>query len=186
MLAMDIPIALMTGMVLAEAGKNLIKGEDENKEKKTFLNLVVLMYAAIFIAPTPGYYFGGWPAWECNFMWEWVDHIYDSPLRAAFSYALLAFCIIPTYIGLLIGRSLIKKGKDKVNRICYIVLLILVGVIIWVLKDITFNVSATMAQYKAGESYSFWTHPFVTGWAITSLYFWGSLVVFYLWLRKKK
>jgi hypothetical protein len=54
MLAMDIPIALMTGMVLAEAGKNLIKGEDENKEKKTFLNVVVLMYAAIFIAPTPG------------------------------------------------------------------------------------------------------------------------------------
>ncbi len=67
MLAMDIPVALMTGLVLAEAGKNLIKRED--KYKRLFLKVFVLMYAAIFIAPTPGYYFAGWPAWECNFMW---------------------------------------------------------------------------------------------------------------------
>lgn len=184
MLAMDIPVALMAGMVLAEAGKELIKSED--KQKNTFLNVVVLMYAAIFIAPTPGYYFGGWPAWECNFMWEWVDQIYDSPLRAAFSYVLMAVSVIPTYLGLVLGRHLIRKGKDKINRIGYIVMLILVGVIIFLLRDITFNVAATMTKYKAGEFYSFWTHPFVTGWAITSLYFWGSLVLFYLWLRKKK
>jgi len=186
MLAMDIPVALMTGMVLAEAGKNMIKNEEQHPEKKTFLNVVVLMYAAIFIAPTPGYYFAGWPAWECNFMWEWVDHVLDSPLRAAFSYVLMAVSVLPTFLGLVIGRALIKKGKDKLNRILYIVLFILVGVIILLLKDITFNVSSTMAKYNAGESYSFWTHPFVTGWAITSLYFWGSLVAFYLWLRKKE
>jgi GNAT superfamily N-acetyltransferase len=184
MLAMDIPVALMTGMVLAEAGKGLIKSED--KEKNSFLTVVVLMYAAIFIAPTPVYYFLGWPGWECNFVWAWVDHINDSPLRAAFSYVLLAVAVIPTYLGLLIGRHLIRKGKEKANRIGYIVMLILVGVIILLLKDITLNVSSTYAEYKAGQSYSFWSHPFVTGWAITSLYFWGSLVCFYLWLRKKK
>lgn len=184
MLAMDIPLALMTGMVLAEAGKNLIKSED--KEKNTFLNLVTIMFAAVFILPTPVYYFLGWPGWECNFIWEWVDHINDSPLRAAFSYALLAFAVVPTYIGLIIGRCLIRKGKDKVNRIVYIILLILVGVIILLLRDITFNVSSTYAEYKAGQAYSFWSHPFVTGWAITSCWFWGGLVCIYIWLRKKK
>jgi len=184
MLAMDIPLALMTGMVLAEAGKGLIKSED--KEKNTFLNVVVLMYAAIFIAPTPGYYFNGWPAWECNFMWEWVDNLNDLPLRAAFSYALMAVAVIPTYLGLVWGRHLIRKGKDKTNRIIFIGLLILTGIIILLLGDITFNVASSYAKYKAGEFYSMWTHPFVTGWAITSLYFWVSLVCFYLWLRKKK
>lgn len=183
MLAMDIPIALMTGLVLAEAGKNLIKSNE--KEKNTFLNVVVLMYAAIFIAPTPFYYFLGWPGWECNFMWPWVDHIYDSPLRAAFSYVLLAVAVIPTYLGLVLGRFLIRKERDRWVRIGYIAMLVLVGVIILIFNDITFNVASTYAKYKAGETYSFWTHPFVTGWAITSLYFWGSLVAFYIWLRKK-
>jgi hypothetical protein len=181
---MDIPVALMTGLILAEAGKELIKSED--KYKRNFLKVFVLMYAAIFIAPTPGYYFAGWPAWECNFIWEWVDHIYDSPLRAAFSYVLLAVAVIPTYLGLLLGEYLIKRGKEKCVRITYIIMFVLVGVVILLLRNITFNVASTYAKYKAGEFYSFWTHPFMTGWAITSLYFWGSLVFFYLWLRKKK
>lgn len=184
MLAMDIPVALMTGMVLADAGKNLITSKD--KTKNTLLNVVVLMFAAIFVAPTPVYYFLGWPGWECNFMWSWVDKINDMPLRAAFAYVLLAVAVIPTYLGLLIGKCLIRKGKIKLNRILYVIMLILVGVIILLLRDITFNVSSTYAEYKAGQSYSFWSHPFVTGWAITSIYFWGSLVCFYLWLRKKK
>ena len=184
MLAMDIPVALMAGLVLAEAGQNLIKSEE--KEKQTFLKVVVLMYAAIFIAPTPAYYFSGWPAWEVNFMWSWVDNIRDSPLRAAFAYVLLAVALLPTYLGLIWGQSLIRKGKEKQVRFWYITMLILVGLIILIFRDITFNVASTYAKYKAGEFYSFWTHPFVTGWAITSLYFWGSLVGFYIWLRKKK
>ncbi|MGA1839030.1 MAG: hypothetical protein ACMUIU_00245 [bacterium] len=184
MLAMDIPIALMAGLVLAEAGKDLIRSEDAYK--KGFLRAVTLAYAAIFIAPTPVYYFLGWPAWEVNFIWKWVDHIIDSPLRASFSYALLACAVLPTYLGLKLGEFLIKKRQDKWVRILYISMLVLVGIIILLLKDITFNVSSTYAKFKAGESYSFWSHPFVTGWAITSLYFWVSLVTFYLWLRKKK
>lgn len=184
MLAMDIPVAIMAGLVLAEAGKDLIRSEDQYK--KGFLRAVTLMYAAIFIAPTPVYYFLGWPAWEVNFIWKWVDHIVDSPLRASFSYALLACAVLPTYLGLVLGEFLIKKRQDKWVRILYISMLVLVGIIILLLKNITFNVSSTYAKYKAGESYSFWSHPFVTGWAITSLYFWVSLVAFYLWLRKKK
>ncbi|MCX6580897.1 MAG: hypothetical protein NT166_12030 [Candidatus Aminicenantes bacterium] len=184
MLAMDIPVALMTGLVLAEAGKELIKSED--RYKRAFIKVFTLMYAAIFIAPTPGYYFAGWPAWECNFMWKWVDQIYDVPLRAAFSYVLLAVAVIPTYLGLLLGEYLIKKGKDKWVRIGYIVMLVLVGVVILLLWDITFNISSTYAKYEAGESYPFQSLPFMTGWAITSLYFWGSLIFFYFWLKKKK
>jgi len=84
MLAMDIPIAAMSGMILAEGGKKLIMSNDKNK--MLLMRFITLAYAAIFIAPTPVYYFLGWPAWEVNFMWPWVDHIIDHPLRASFAY----------------------------------------------------------------------------------------------------
>ncbi|MFV1951520.1 MAG: hypothetical protein ACC630_06135 [Nitrospinota bacterium] len=184
MLAMDVPIAVMAGLVLSEAGQKMIESKD--REKTTFMRIVILMYAALFITPTPFYYLLGWPAWEVNFLWKWVDHIHDHPLRAAFSYALFALAVIPTYLGFELGRFFILKGKYRWVRICYIAMLVLVGIIIFLLRDITFNIASTYERYEAREFYSFWSHPFVTGWAITSLYFWGSLVIFYIWLRKKK
>lgn len=183
MLAMDIPIAAMAGLVLAEAGRKMIEAQD--REKTLFLRIVVCLFAVLFITPTPFYYLLGWPAWETNFLWKWVDGIADHPLRAAFSYVLFALALIPTVLGFEAGRLLILKKKPGLVRAGYIVMLILVGVIIFLMRDITFNVASSYAKYEAKEFYSFWTHPFVTGWAITSVYFWGALVIFYIWLRKK-
>lgn len=183
MLAMDIPIAGMAGLILAEGGKDLVRSSD--RFKTTFLRVFVLMYAAIFIAPTPVYYFLGWPAWEVNFLWPWVDRVLDHPLRAAFSYALLACAVLPTWAGFELGRRWLLRGKDRWVRIGYIALFLLTGLIILLLWDITFNVYSTFERYEAGDGYPFWSHPFVTGWAITSIYFWGSLIGSYVWLRRK-
>ena len=117
--------------------------------------------------------------------WEWVDNITDHPLRAAFSYVLLACAVIPTYLGTELGIYFIKKGKDKWVRIFYIAMLLLTGLIILLLYDKTFNIYSSYAKFKAGDSYPFWTCSFATGWAISACYFWGSLVFFYFWLRKK-
>jgi hypothetical protein len=184
MLALDIPVCLVAGLGLSAGGKDLIKSED--KEKNTFLSLVTLVYAAIFIAPIPGYFFLGWPGWECNFMWSWVDTVRDTPIKAAFAFVLLYFAVSITYLGFMLGRSLIRKGKEKLVYIGIIIMVILMGVIVLLMWDTTFNVAATYADYKAGNTYSFWTHPFVTGWALTTIYYWGSLAAFYFWLRKKK
>ena len=184
MLAMDIPIAAMSGMILAEGGKKLAISED--KDKILLLRFITLAYAAILIAPTPVYFFLGWPAWEVNYMWPWVDHILDVPIRAAFAYVLLACAVIPTWLGMEIGVKLLKKGKDKINRIIYIALFVITGIIILSLYQETFNVSSTTAKYEAGESYSLWTHPFATGISFTYIYFWGSLIVFYKWLKRKE
>ena len=184
MLAMDIPIAAMSGMILAEGGKKLAISDD--REKKLLLRFITLAYAAIFIAPTPVYFFLGWPAWEVNYMWPWVDHILDVPIRAAFAYVLLACAVLPTWLGMEIGMNLLRRGKDKLNRVIYMTLFIITGIIILLLYDETFNVSSTTEKYLSGESYSLWTHPFATGISFTYVYFWGSLVVFYLWLKKRK
>ncbi|NIM12186.1 MAG: hypothetical protein GTO45_08745 [Candidatus Aminicenantes bacterium] len=184
MLALDIPVCLVAGLGLSAGGKDLIRSED--KEKNTFLKVVTLMYAAIFIAPIPMYFFLGWPGWECNFMWSWVDNVKDNPLKAAFAFALVGFAVGITYLGMVIGRSLIKKGKDKWVYIGIIALVILMGIIVLLMWDTTFKVAPTYADWKAGKTYSFWTHPFVTGWALTTIYYWGSLAAFYFWLRKKK
>ena len=183
MLAMDVPIAVMAGLVLSEAGSRMIEGRED--EKLLFLRVFVCMYAAIFITPTPFYYMLGWPAWETNFLWKWVDGIADHPLRASFSYVLFALAIVPTFLGFEAGRRLILQKKHGWVRISYIAMLVLVGAIIFLMRDTTFNIASSYAKYETRDMYSFWSHPFVTGWAITSLYFWGSLVAFYVWLRKK-
>jgi hypothetical protein len=64
-------------------------------------------------------------------------------------------------------------------------MVLLVGAIVLLTRDITFNVASTYAKYQAGEFYSFWSQPFFTGWLIVTVYFWGSLAAFYIWLRKR-
>ena len=183
MMAMDIPLSAACGVVFAEAGKNMIRSQDP--DKIMFVRLVALAYAATITASNVFYYMLGWPAWETNFLWAWVDGIMDHPLRAGFSHGLIAMTVIPAWIGFEVGRSLILKNKDRAVRILYIVLFILVGVIVLVLWDITFNVASTYAKYQAGDTYSFWRPDFATGWAITTVYFWACLITVYLWLRKK-
>lgn len=183
MLAIDLPLSVLAGLVLSEGGKNLIKSED--KHKNNFMNTTVLLFAVFFLTPIPFYFFMGWPAWETNFIWEWPDNLHDSPLRAAVSFAIFICTVGPAYLGYSAGKFLIKKGKDIWVRVGYVSMGILVGVIVFLTRDITFNIASTYPKYEAGEFYSFWSHPFFTGWLIVTIYFWGSLVVFYLWLRKK-
>ncbi|MCP4654252.1 MAG: hypothetical protein GY856_02415 [bacterium] len=183
MMAMDIPLSAACGVVFAEAGKNLIKSQDP--DKIMFARLVALLFAATITASNVFYYMLGWPAWETNFLWAWVDGIMDNPLRAGFSHGLIAMTVIPAWIGFEIGRSLILKGKDRAARILYAVLFGLVGLIVVVLWRITFNVASTYAKYQAWDMYSFWRPDFLTGWAITTVYFWVCLFCVYFWLRKK-
>ena len=183
MMAMDVPLSAACAMAFAEAGKNMIRSEDP--DKTTLVRLVVRAFAGIAVASNGVYYMLGWPAWETNFLWRWVDDIMDHPTRAAFAHGLVAMSVIPAWLGFELARKLLLKGKDRLVRIIYIVLFALVGVVVLVLWDSTFNVASTYAKYEAGEFYSFWTLPFATGWAITAAAFWAAFFAIYLWLRKK-
>lgn len=183
MLAIDIPISVLSGLALAEAGKGLLKSGDP--EKSRFMRTTVILFAVFFITPIPFYFFLGWPAWETNFLWRWPDHIHDSPLRASVSFVIFILTVGPTYLGFEIGRYLIKKEREGVVRIGYISMGILVGIIVFLTRDITFNIASTYSRYEAKEFYSFWSHPFFTGWLIVTIYFWGSLFIFYRWLKKR-
>ncbi|MEW6369251.1 MAG: hypothetical protein AB1714_31915 [Acidobacteriota bacterium] len=88
MLAIDVPVALLSGLALAEAGKNMLKSDDPNRHH--FMRTAVLLFAAFFITPIPFYFFLGWPAWEVNFLWRWQDNLHDSPLYSATRVALYA------------------------------------------------------------------------------------------------
>jgi hypothetical protein len=182
MLAMDIPMSAMCGLILAEAGRELVESRD--RQKLAFMRVVVLLFTAVAMAPNVFYYMLGWPAWEVNFLWSWVDDIQDHPLRAGFSYALFAATLLPALAGFEIGRVLIERKHYRWVRIGYIALLLVVGLIDLALWDITFNIASSYAEYQAGQFYSFWTPAFATGWAITSLYFWAMLAAFYVWLRR--
>lgn len=183
MLAIDGPIAVLSGLVLADAGKGLLKGG--GKRGTNFMRRTVLLFAVFFITPVPFYFFMGWPAWETNYLWQWPDSLLDSPLRAFASFAIFAFTVAPAYLGFELGRWLVLRGKDVWVRVGYVGMVLLVGAIVLLTRDITFNVASTYAKYQAGEFYSFWSQPFFTGWLIVTVYFWGSLAAFYIWLRKR-
>lgn len=184
MLAIDIPISILSGLALAEAGKGMLRNGDNKKYR--FMRSVVVFFAVFFITPIPFYFFLGWPAWETNFLWRWPDNIHDSPIRASVSFAVFILTVGPAYLAFEIGRYLIKIKKDIFVRIGYLSMVALTGIIVYLTRDITFNIASTYAKYEAKEFYSFWSNPFFAGWLIVTIYFWGSLAIFYLWLRKKK
>jgi hypothetical protein len=183
MLAIDIPISLLSGLALAEAGKNMLRGNDRGRHY--FMHTVVVLFAVFFITPIVFYFFLGWPAWEVNFLWRWQDDLRDSPLRAAVSFVAFILTVGPAYLGFLAGKYLIRKNKDVLVRIGYILMAVIVGVTVFLTRTITFNIASTVEKYQAGEFYSFWSHPFFLGWLVVTVYFWGALLIFYLWLRKK-
>ncbi|MEW6369250.1 MAG: hypothetical protein AB1714_31910 [Acidobacteriota bacterium] len=106
-------------------------------------------------------------------------------VRAAVSFAVFLLTVGPAYIGLMIGRRWLRQGRDGWVRAGYVAMAVLIGLIVLATRKITFNIASTMDTYEAGRFYSFWSHPFFTGWLIVSVYFWGSLVLCYLWLRRR-
>ena len=62
MLLIDVPVGLITGQVIADAGRNMLK--TGVKEKYLFLRSVTIIFAFCFITPIVIYFFSGWPAWE--------------------------------------------------------------------------------------------------------------------------
>jgi hypothetical protein len=183
MLAIDIPIAMLSGFALAESGKRMLKSQDQVAHY--YMRTAVLLFAVFFITPVPFYFFLGWPAWEVNFLWRWPDNLHDSPLRAAVSFLVFLLTVGPAYLAFLIGRHWLRKGQDKRVRAAYVLMLVLVGVIVFATREITFNIAATYEKYQAGEFYTFWSHPFFTGWLLVTIYFWGALALAYLHIRKK-
>jgi hypothetical protein len=184
MLAIDVPISALAGLVLAESGRNMLKSGE--RQKYSFMRTTVLLYSLFFITPVPFYFILGWPAWETNYLWRWPSHVLDSPLRAGVvSFGIFIITVGPAYLSFEIGRFLIVRGREKIVRVGYIAMAILVGVIVFLTRDITFNIASTFSKYEAGEFYSFWSNPFFTGWLIVTIYFWGSLIIFYLLLRRR-
>jgi hypothetical protein len=183
MLAIDIPIAMISGFALAESGKRMLKSEDRIQHR--YMSTAVLLFAVFFITPVPFYFFLGWPAWEVNFLWRWQDNIHDSPLRAGVSFLIFLLTVGPAYLAFFIGKQWLRRGRDRMVTASYLLMLLLVGVIVVLTRDITFNIASTYERYEAGQFYSFWSHPFFTGWLLVTIYFWGGLVLTYLHIRRK-
>jgi hypothetical protein len=183
MLAIDIPIAMISGFALAESGKRMLKSEDRREHR--YMSTAVLLFAVFFITPVPFYFFLGWPAWEVNFLWRWQDNIHDSPLRAGVSFLIFLLTVGPAYLAFLIGKRWLRKGRDRMVTAAYLLMLALVGTIVVLTRDITFNIASTYERYETGQFYSFWSHPFFTGWLLVTIYFWGGLALTYLHVRKR-
>ena len=184
MLLIDIPVGLIAGQVIADAGRNMIQSGD--REKYLFLRMMTIIFAFCFITPVVIYFFLGWPAWETNYFFPQVDYIQDNPGLALVSgISVVAMALIPALLGLESGRYLIMKGKKGLLRVCYFGLGILILIIVWLSREATFNVAVTWADYQKSHTFSFFENPFFIFWLVLTVWFWGSLLAFFLWIRRK-
>lgn len=184
MLLIDVPVGLIAGQVIADAGKNMIKSGDG--AKYLFLRKTTIFFAYCFITPIVIYFFVGWPAWETNYFFARIDFIQNTPWLALLcGLGVVAMTIIPALVGLASGRYLVLKGKVKTLRVVYAALGVLILVIVFLSRKATFNIAARHADYRAGNTFSFFDNPFFVYWLVLTLLFWGSLLGFFLWIRRK-
>jgi magnesium-transporting ATPase (P-type) len=184
MLLIDIPVGLITGQVIADAGRNMLKSGDRRKYR--FLRTITIAFAFCFITPIVIYFFTGWPAWETNYMFREIDNIQNSPsLALVAGVGIVAMSLIPTLLGLISGRYLVRRSKEKLLRASYIGLAILILIIVLLSSQATFNIAATWTDYQNGNTFSFFENPFFTFWLVLTVWFYGSLLALFLWIRRK-
>lgn len=80
MLLIDIPVGIVAGQVIADAGRDAIRSG--NKDVISSVRSIAIIFAYLITTPVVIYFFMGWPAWETNYFWEWVDHIQGTPSLA--------------------------------------------------------------------------------------------------------
>jgi hypothetical protein len=184
MLLIDVPVGLIAGQVIADAGRNMINSG--KPEKELFLTKTTITFAYCFITPIVIYFYLGWPAWETNYFFSQIDFIQNTPWLALLSgLCVVAMTIVPALVGFKSGKQLILKGKLKLLRICYAGLGVLILVIVYLSREATFNIAATHADYTAGNTFSFFDNPFFIYWLVLTVGFWGSLLGLFLWIRQK-
>ncbi len=183
MLLIDIPVGIVAGQVIADAGRFAIKSG--NKELISKVRSVAIIFAYLFTTPVVIYFFMGWPAWETNYFWRWVDHIQGTPSLAIVGFMIVAMSFVPTLIGFETGRLLVRSNKVKLLRVVYSCIFFLILVIVYLSRDLTFNIASTYTNYENKVFVSFWSNPFFIYWLVLTVFFWGSLIVCYLYVNNK-
>ncbi|MEW6103629.1 MAG: hypothetical protein AB1630_07455 [bacterium] len=182
MLLIDIPVGLISGQLIADAGRDIL----HTKRGYSFLKTISILFAFLFITPIVIYFYLGWPAWETNYFFKEIDNIKNNPWLALISgISIVSMTLIPTLLGLFSGRYLITRGKRSLLKASYISLGILILIIVFFSRNQTFNVSANWVDWQSGNTFSFFENPFFIFWLILTIIFWGSLFILYIWIRKK-
>ncbi|GMT48158.1 MAG: hypothetical protein IEMM0007_1724 [bacterium] len=181
MLLIDIPVGIVAGQVIADASRDAVTRGDTGTVSR--IRAIAITFAYLITTPVIIYFFLGWPAWETNYFWKWVDNIQETPLLALSAFMLIAMSFIPIIAGFESGRLLIERDKVSLLRVSYISFFILILLIVYLTRDITFNIAATYEKYMEADSVSFWDNPFFIYWLVLTVFFWGSLAGCYLYVR---
>jgi len=182
MLLIDVPVGIVAGQVIADASRDAITARDRASVSR--VRAIAIIFAYLITTPVIVYFFLGWPAWETNYFWRWVDNVQGTPELALSSFMLIAMSFVPTIAGFESGRLLVERDKVVLLRVSYASFFLLILVIVYITRDITFNIAATFKKYTNGEFVSFWDNPFFIYWLVLTVFFWGSLAGCYAYVRK--
>lgn len=181
MLLIDVPVGIVAGQVIADAGRAaLVTG---GRKEASRVRSLALLFAYLITTPVIIYFYIGWPAWETNYFWGWVDGIQGNPSLAISSFLVIAMSLLPTLAGFETGRILVMRRKITLLRVIYGFFFLLIFVIVYLSREKTFNIAPTYAAYSRHEFTSFWSNPFFTFWLVLTVFFWGTLCGCYLYVR---
>ncbi len=182
MLLIDVPVGIVAGQVIADASRDAITAG--NRTEISSARKIAVIFAYLITTPVIVYFFLGWPAWEMNYFWSWVDDVQGTPRLALSSFLLIAMSLVPTLAGFESGRLLVQRGRISLLRVSYASFFALIFVIVYLTRRITFNIAATYEGYMNGEFTSFWNNPFFIYWLVLTVFFWGSLAGCYAYVRR--
>ena len=150
MIQIDIPIAIATGSLIADAAQNQIRyGRAEYYFRAVWQNVRFQIFGLSWI---PAYFLANYFGWETTHMWWTSDSIGAYPLFwPIFMVAFFAAGIL----GFDIGRRLIAAGRIGVNRMFYVG--ILLYMLVWVFSQParTFKLG-TYREWAEGNAPWFW------------------------------
>jgi len=153
MIQIDIPIAIATGSLIADAAQNQIRyGRAEYYFRAVWQNIRFQIFGLSWI---PAYFLANYFGWETTHMWWTSDSIGAYPLF--WPIFMVAF-FAAGMVGFDIGRRLIAAGRIGVNRMFYVgILLYMLG---WVFAQParTFKLG-TYREWAEGNAPWFWQDP---------------------------
>ena len=183
MIQVDLPAAFALGQIGAFMARDALK-----KEKDLFANRFLgplNCYLSCGFAPGGMFLLVGWPAWECMYITDWFEHPYNRPLAAGAYILFMIIMVLLGNLGFILAHHWYRCNKDR-----WVTAGITVGIIgallPFLLKwGIWWDIGTFQEVIRNKGGYSFWTPPFVYGWAGIMSYMAVATTGILLWFKKQ-
>jgi hypothetical protein len=146
MVQIDVPIAFAVGSFCADMAQRQLRYGRAEYYYRTFL--LTMAFLIFFFSWIPVYFLLNYFGWETTYMWWRADSVAAYP---AFLPIFLVVFFGMGALGFLLGHRLVVTGRELVNRLVWIGVLVFSAIWIFAQPHRTFRVG-TYSEWAAGKA----------------------------------